>query len=207
MERPTWDQTFISLAKEIAKRSKDTSTKVGAIIVGTDNEVRSVGYNCFPRGVNDNIEERLQRPKKYAWIEHAERNCLYNAARTGVSVKDCRIYVSWIPCADCTRGIIQSGIREIIVDDVSIPMRWRQNFIESLMMMYEANIKIRKPDSFSIYPFDLLWLQKQFIHEGVVVTIGNVVLRNDCYLELYIGPACQIIYKSIDELESILICS
>ena len=78
-----WDNRFLSMAKLIATWSRDRSTKVGAVIVGPNREVRSVGYNGFPRGVNDAIESRYERPGKYDWTEHAERNAIYNAARYG----------------------------------------------------------------------------------------------------------------------------
>lgn len=161
MTRPTWDQSFIDMAKGFAQRSKDPSTKVGAVIVGPDNEVRSLGYNCFPRGVNDNIPSRFDRPEKYKWFEHAERNAIYNAARVGIPLKGCHIYVSWIPCSDCARAIIQSGITALIVEDLSIPERWRADFLVSIPMLREAGIVIRRPDVVKgIEPFDILWRER-----------------------------------------------
>jgi len=157
--RPTWDQTFLALAKEVAKRSKDPSTKVGAVIVGPDHEIRSMGYNCFPRGVNDSAPKRLERPLKYKWVEHSERNAIFNAARVGIPLKGCSMVISWLPCSDCVRAIIQSGIVSIVVDDISIPSRWREDFVVSMTMLREAGIKICRPDSVNNYldPFDILW--------------------------------------------------
>jgi len=82
-----WDEYFVAIAELVCFRSKDRSTKVGAVIVGPDNEIRSTGYNSFVRGINDTIEERQQRPEKYFWFEHAERNAIYCAARHGASLK------------------------------------------------------------------------------------------------------------------------
>ena len=76
-----WQKYFYEMANLVAKKSKDKSTQIGAVIVGPDNEIRSTGYNSFPTGLNDDLEIRQQRPEKYYWIEHAERNALYNAAR------------------------------------------------------------------------------------------------------------------------------
>lgn len=110
-----WDRYFITLCYLVALKSKDERTKYGAVIVGPDNEIRSSGYNSFPRDVNDFMNERQERPEKYFWIEHAERNAIYNAARVGVPLKGTRIYVQGIPCMDCARAIVQSGIKEVIV--------------------------------------------------------------------------------------------
>jgi dCMP deaminase len=109
------DTLFMSMACLTAMASKDPSTKVGAVIVGLDDEVISLGYNGFPRKVEDLDKERYKRPQKYYWIEHAERNAIYNAARIGVSCRGAKMYTPFYPCPDCTRGIIQSGIKEVIV--------------------------------------------------------------------------------------------
>lgn len=144
MCRLTWDETFIQMADLVALRSKDQSSKLGAVIIGPDKEVRSTGYNCFPRGVNDNNPERQKRPLKYLWVEHAERNAIYNATRMGLSLKNCIIYSDWIPCCDCARAIIQVGISEVVIRDEDVPDRWVDNFYQSLLMFKESNIKIRK---------------------------------------------------------------
>src|SRR3972149_4666305 len=104
-----WPEFFFALAALAAKKSKDRSTKIGAVVVGPDNEVRSLGYNGFPRGINDDVEERHRRPAKYLWSEHAERNAIYNAVRAGICLRGCTMYVHSHPCVDCARAIIQSG--------------------------------------------------------------------------------------------------
>lgn len=104
-----WDKRFMGLASHVASWSKDRSTKVGVVIVGPSNEVRSLGFNGFPRGCDDEVSERHE----YFWTEHAERNAIYNAARVGIPIEGCHIYVPWFPCIDCARAIIQSGITEI----------------------------------------------------------------------------------------------
>jgi dCMP deaminase len=111
----TWDQRFFELVICISSWSEDRSRKVGAVIVGPDNEIRSTGYNGMPRGINSKFEARHSRDdgEKYFWFEHAERNAIYNAARIGVSLNGCRLYVSLFPCSDCARAIIQSGICQI----------------------------------------------------------------------------------------------
>lgn len=112
----TWDELFILQATVIAQKSKDPSTKVGCVIVGDDNAILSMGFNGFPRGVDENDPSRWQSPEKYHWVEHAERNAIYNAARHGINLMGARAYLNFEPkpCADCTRALIQAGIKEIV---------------------------------------------------------------------------------------------
>lgn len=118
MNIPDWDSYFMAMLPLIASRSKDPRTKTGCIIVGPNQEIRTTGYNGFPRGVQDTLPERWDRDsgEKYFWVEHAERNAIYNAARCGTATDACTLYVSWLPCMDCGRAIIQSGIKRIVVD-------------------------------------------------------------------------------------------
>lgn len=111
-----WDDYFMSMVYLIASKSKDERTHIGAVIIGPDKEIKSTGYNSFVRKLNDNVSERQEKPEKYYWFEHAERNAIYNATLIGASLKGCRIYTNGIPCMDCARGIVQSGILEVIVD-------------------------------------------------------------------------------------------
>ena len=115
-ENLSWDELFILQATVIAQKSKDPSTKVGCVIVGDDNAILSMGFNGFPRGVDEHDTARWKRPEKYNWVEHAERNAIYNAARHGINLSGARAYLNWEPkpCADCTRALIQAGIKEII---------------------------------------------------------------------------------------------
>ena len=134
-----WDERFIVLAEHIATWSKDRSTKVGCVIVGPAKEIVSVGYNGFPRGCNDDISQRHERPTKYLWSEHAERNAIYNAARVGVSVKDCVLYTTLFPCTDCARAIIQCGINKIIYKRSDDP-RWEENFRVSKEILDDVGV-------------------------------------------------------------------
>ena len=109
-----WHNRFMEMAELVATWSKDASTKVGAVVVGENKEIRSTGYNGMVRGIDDNIPERSERPVKYDFFEHAERNAVYNACLIGASLKGCVIYVTAMPCPDCARAIIQSGIKMVI---------------------------------------------------------------------------------------------
>lgn len=140
----SWDRYFIQMSQLVASKSKDRSTKVGCVIVGPDNEVRSTGYNGFPRGIDDKIEARHERPVKYQWTEHAERNAIYNAARAGISTGGCRIFLQWFPCVDCARAIIQSGICEVVALPVDLANpRWVESFQTSREMLEEAGVILR----------------------------------------------------------------
>jgi dCMP deaminase len=109
-----WTDYFLGIAEQIKLKSKDQSTQIGAVIVGKDKEIRSTGYNSFPRGLDDNKPERQERPIKYFYFEHAERNAIYNAARMGTPLDGTTIYLtSGLPCADCARAIINSGIKKV----------------------------------------------------------------------------------------------
>lgn len=109
-----WHKRFLDLAEHISTWSKDRSRKVGAVIVDDDKRVVSFGYNGFPSGIDDSVEERHERPAKYDWTNHAEENAIVNAARIGVSTKNCTIYLNLFPCARCSGMIINSGIKKII---------------------------------------------------------------------------------------------
>jgi dCMP deaminase len=114
---PNWHEYFFSIVKEAASRSKDKSVQVGCVVVGPDNEIRSTGYNGFPRGIDDSKKERYERPLKYRYTGHAEANSIAQAARVGTPLKDCTIYIPGLPCCNCTIAIIQAGIKHIVYDE------------------------------------------------------------------------------------------
>ena len=139
-----WDKRFLELASHIAGWSKDPSTKVGCVVVGKDREIRSTGFNGFPRGIADNIERLSDREQKYPLICHAEENAIMHAARIGVSLKDCTAYVTWPPCTRCARSLIQAGVTEVIYpESCEVPDRWQKDFDMSHGMMTEAGVKVR----------------------------------------------------------------
>lgn len=139
-----WDLRFIGLAQHISKWSKDPSTKVGCVVVGEDREIRSTGFNGFPRGINDDEDRLMDREKKYPLICHAEENAIMHAARIGVSLKDSTAYVTWPPCSRCARSLIQAGIKEIVYPETGkIPERWIEDFTISDSMLNEAGVAVR----------------------------------------------------------------
>ena len=139
-----WDFRFIELARHIALWSKDPSTKVGCVVVGEDREIRSTGFNGFPRGIDDDEDRLLDRDKKYPLICHAEENAIMHAARIGVSLKNSTAYVTWPPCSRCARSLIQAGVKEVVYPDAGeIPERWQEDFNISNAMMKEAGVNVR----------------------------------------------------------------
>lgn len=137
-----WDRRFLLLAQHFAEWSKDPSTKVGCIIVGPDKEVRTSGFNGFPRGVSD--DGRLHdRNEKYPIIVHAEENAVAQAARTGTGILGCTAYTTFPPCSKCARLFIQAGIAECVWPDQEIPERWKEDMDRSRELMREAGITLR----------------------------------------------------------------
>lgn len=140
----SWDQYFMTMANLAAMKSKDESTHCGSVIVDDMNHVISTGYNSFVRGINDNVPERQIRPQKYMWFEHGERNAIYSAAFRGISTRGCKIYVTGIPCCDCARGIIQAGIKEVIVQErKEFGCEWDESCKVTQQMFEEAGVELR----------------------------------------------------------------
>ena len=114
----SWDECFMNIAKIIAKRSKDPSTQNGAVIVNDENIVVGLGYNGFPRGIeNEDLpwsREGDFLETKYPYVCHAEENAVYNA---NGSTRNCKIYCTLFPCNECAKTIIQNHIKEVIYFD------------------------------------------------------------------------------------------
>ena len=144
-----WDQLFMNMVYLVAMKSKDQSTNIGAIIVGPGNEVVSVGYNSFVRGCDDNVPERQERPEKYFWFEHAERNAIYNSARIGAIPLGCKMYTQALPCMDCARGVVQAGIKELILDTTFSEVLFGKNFVwddhqeQAAQLFKETGVEVR----------------------------------------------------------------
>lgn len=148
----SWHKYFIDLLDPVSKKSKDPSTQVGAIIVDNKNRTLSTGFNGFPRGVNDDSEqfpERYERPAKYKFTEHAERNAIYTAASHGIPLEGCTIYIEWYPCTDCARAIIQSGIINVVIDGRQYEAkkkhwddRWKADMEVSVLMLTESSVGV-----------------------------------------------------------------
>ena len=144
-----WEEYFLDLLPGIASKSKDPSTKVGAIITGKDHGIRSTGYNNLPRFADDNDPAKFERPLKYKWFEHAERNAIYYAAKIGIPLDDCVLYVDWLPCAECARGIVQVGISKVVIDgdsksynNADLRARWQEDHEIAMQMFKECGVEV-----------------------------------------------------------------
>jgi dCMP deaminase len=124
--------------------SKDRHKKVCSFFIAPESyQMLSAGYNGMPRGINENIEERWERPEKYKYIVHAETNGIFNACRNGVSLKDSICVVTMFPCSNCTKALIQVGVAEIVTIEPDFEHeRWGEDFKFSYDMLKEAKIDI-----------------------------------------------------------------
>lgn len=140
MKSTKWDKRFLELAKLCGSWSKDPSTQVGAVIVDDNNRIVSVGYNGFPKGVEDSEERLLDREQKYDIIVHAEANALMFANK---SVEGCTLYTwPFQPCSRCAGLIIQSGITRV-VSVIQKDKRWEKNFFIARKLFEESGLTLK----------------------------------------------------------------
>ncbi len=142
-----WNLRFLQLSRDISLWSKDPSTKVGCMIIGPKREIRSTGFNGFPRGVEDTPERLNDREQKYRLVCHGEENAILHAALIGVSLDQCDLYVYPLPpCSRCSRAIIQVGIKRVFFPDLPLPERWQEDVELGRVILAEAGVEyIRYP--------------------------------------------------------------
>ena len=149
-----WGRHFIDLALVHARMSKDPSTKIGAIIVGPDRELRSAGFNGFPRGIADTPERLADRDMKLRLVVHAEMNAVLAAARVGIPLKGCTLYLAatdvsgqiWggAPCTRCSVEMLQAGIVAVVSPPLRLaPSRWRDDCAFARDLWLEAGLECR----------------------------------------------------------------
>lgn len=113
----SWDEYFMGIALLSAMRSKDNSTQVGACIVNDQHRILSIGYNGMPNGCDDDDmpwerSGETSLDTKYPFVCHAELNAILNSASR--DFRNCTLYVTLFPCNECTKAVIQSGIKRIV---------------------------------------------------------------------------------------------
>lgn len=148
--RPNWTDYFLGLAKVVSQRSHDIHTQHGCVITDQNNRILGVGYNGFPRGLDDS---RLptHRPDKYPWMVHSERNALSNCV---VRPDDGIAYVTGQCCNDCTIALWQEGIKTIyMINDHGTHLFDKEAQKRFDLFVSMSNIKIFKIDP------DLTWLK------------------------------------------------
>ena len=137
-----WDQRYLKLAEEVSKWSKDPSSKIGAVAVGSKGQVLSQGYNGFPRGVLDGPDRLNNREVKYRYIVHAEMNLIYNATYNGVSLDGSTLYVTGLPiCSECAKGVIQVGIKRVVMPKQEIKENWKESWAMSKLLFKETCVE------------------------------------------------------------------
>ena len=138
-----WDKRYLALAKEISTWSKDPSTQVGAVTVGSKKEVLSQGFNGFPRGINDSAERYNDRQTKYKFVVHAEMNAIYNATYSGTSLDGATLYIYGLPiCSECAKGIVQVGIKKVVIEKSKELDNWNDSLKLSQAMFIEAGVEL-----------------------------------------------------------------
>lgn len=141
----TWDDLYLEMVYLVASKSEDPRCHIGAVIVSENNELISIGYNGLPRGVRHTQDKNI-KPGKFYFFEHAERNAIYNALRNNISTINSKIYTNGTPCADCARAIIQTGIKNVIIDidwTTTSSKYWNDHFNATSILFSEAGVRIR----------------------------------------------------------------
>jgi len=133
---------FLSVADTISQASKDPSTKVGAVIVDKDNRIVSTGYNGFPKGIDDTEDRLHDRETKLSYTLHAELNAVLFARR---DLSECTLYTTFVPCSECAKIIIQTGIKKVYSYIVPADKlkRWGPIFNLTYDMFKEAGVDLR----------------------------------------------------------------
>ena len=138
MERPSWDEYFMEVAKLVATRSTCLRRQVGAVIV-KDKCILSTGYNGASKGSAHCAEigcirKELNIPSgqqlDLCRAVHAEQNALVQAARHGVATEGASIYITVTPCFQCAKMLVNAGIKEVIVNGVYPDERTQELFKE-----------------------------------------------------------------------------
>lgn len=139
---PKWDLRFLELAGLVAMWSKDPSTGVGAVITDRQHRVVSLGFNGFPRGIEDRPALLRSRDERLLRTIHAEENAILFADR---QVDFCTMYVTHPPCANCTAKIIQVGIMNLVyrMPSEEFKNRWQDELNAAHRMLQEAGVRVR----------------------------------------------------------------
>ena len=140
----SWDEYFMGIALFTSLRSKDPSSKVGAVIVNQKNRIVGTGYNGFIAGVDESSfswnREGEWLQTKYPYVVHAEANAILNS--TTSNMEDCRIYSTLYPCNECAKKIAQKEIKEVIY--LSEKHKTEEFHIASVKIFETAGIQTRQ---------------------------------------------------------------
>jgi dCMP deaminase len=136
---------FMPVAQTLATMSKYPGTKVGAVVLGPNQEIRATGWNGAPRGSSADEDGRLgDRTERLFWATHAEANAIANAARSGASLDGCTMVITHMPCMSCAKLIVQSGIRRVIANapDDYFLQNWGDDLQRSTALFMETGVQL-----------------------------------------------------------------
>lgn len=136
---------FLPIAQSVASMSKYQGTKVGALILGPDFEIRASGWNGAPRGSAADEDHRTEdRETRLLWAAHAEANAIAQAARVGTALAGCQMVVTFMPCASCAKLIVQAGIKLVAypAPDDAFRERWRADLAVTEEMFRECGVEM-----------------------------------------------------------------
>lgn len=138
---------YLAVATAVSQFSKDSSTQVGAVVIGPTGEGGPWGYNGAPRGcgADEAGDRRGERPEKYFWFSHAEANAIANAARVGYPLVGTTLVVTHFPCMACANLIVQAGIVKVIVPHPTPEFleRWAEHVGRSQALFAECGVEVR----------------------------------------------------------------
>lgn len=155
--RPSWTDYFLGLAKVASQRSHDIHTQHGCVIVDKNNRILGMGYNGFPKGLDD-TQLPTSRPEKYAWMVHAERNALSNCV---VRPDNATAYVTGQCCNDCIMALWQEGVTKVVMSN----SHGTHKFDDNAKKIFDTFVSMSKMDISYIDP-DLSWLKLLFVNNS-----------------------------------------
>ena len=131
-----FDDKYIKMAEIWAGNSYCKRRQVGALLV-KDRMIISDGYNGTPSGFENNCEDENGVTKPY--VLHAEANAIAKVAKSGNSSQDATLYVTAAPCIECSKLIIQAGIKRVVYKD-------EYRLMDGVELLRKAGIEVEKVD-------------------------------------------------------------
>ena len=146
---PTRDEVHMQTAEIWAQMSKDPGTQVGAVLIGGDKRVLSVGYNGAPNGFPDEFvpwSRTADRPEdtKYPWVIHAELNAILNFKGLTSDLCGSTLYTTHFPCSECTKALIQVGVKRVVY----------KSDVTGMDLISEVTYRLAEQCGFEIERFD-----------------------------------------------------
>jgi len=132
---PCLDLYMMNLCFNIAYKSLDPATKHGCIAVDKEGGILTTGYNGPPRNCIDSSIP-LERPEKYDWMIHSEENCIFTAARNGISLRGSHMYITGMPCFPCLLAMVQVGVSKITYGPLNSYMLKEEGYFDKYDLLF-----------------------------------------------------------------------